>query len=147
MKRRLTIARASQHNPKIIIMDEPTAGLDAMTRRKIWSLIRDIKQNGGTVFLTTHYIEEASYLSDRVGILDKGCLIVEETPKNLIEQYGQVTVDVHDKDGLGIEIFKSRKEAMKHVGGLKSDFSIRETNLEDIFIKLTGRKETLSVDT
>ncbi|HQN19851.1 MAG TPA: ATP-binding cassette domain-containing protein, partial [Syntrophobacteraceae bacterium] len=72
MKRRVMVARAMMHSPKILFMDEPTVGLDPTIRRRIWSLVKSIQQNGSTIFLTTHYIEEAEFLAERVAFLDEG---------------------------------------------------------------------------
>lgn len=83
MKRRLLIMRALIHRPRILFLDEPTVALDPQVRRRIWSLVRDMAQNGVTVFLTTHYIEEAEALCDRVAILAKGGLVDLDTPAKL----------------------------------------------------------------
>ncbi|MBR1728342.1 MAG: ABC transporter ATP-binding protein [Selenomonadaceae bacterium] len=92
MKRRLLIIRALIHQPKILFLDEPTVALDPQVRRKIWSLIKDLKSQGVTIFLTTHYIEEAESLCDRTAFLNRGKLIALDTPKNLCE--------VHNKNSL-----------------------------------------------
>lgn len=141
MKRRLTFARALLHKPVALILDEPTAGLDAAARRAVWSLVRRVREDGATVFLTTHYIEEAACLSDRVGIIDRGRLIAEDTPERLVSSLGSVTVDV---TGGGVEIFRSRAEALERVAGMEGSASVRATNLEDVFIRLTGRREQLT---
>ena len=86
MKRRLLIARALIHRPKFIFLDEPTVALDPQVRRKIWSLIEDLQKQGATIILTTHYIEEAEKLCNRVAILNQGKLIAEGSPKNLCNQ-------------------------------------------------------------
>ena len=140
MRRRLTIARALIHSPNLFIMDEPTTGLDAFARRKLWGLIKKIRDEGGTIFLTTHYIEEAEYLSDRVGILDKGGIIAEGAPSKLINNLGKIAVDIEGSDGLEVEFFETREEAAKFLSKLNKNATIRQANLEDVFIKLTGRR-------
>ncbi len=140
LKRRLTIARALIHRPQVIILDEPTAGLDAFSRRRVWGLIRSMREQGSTIFFTTHYIEEAEQLSDRVGILDHGRLIAEDTPARLISQVGNVAVERDDSDGLDILFFETREAAVQRVAQHPVNLHIRDTNLEDVFIKLTGRR-------
>jgi ABC-2 type transport system ATP-binding protein len=144
LKRRLTIARALIHRPQVIILDEPTAGLDAFSRRRVWGLIRSMREMGSTVFVTTHYIEEAEQLSDRVGILDRGKLIAEDTPTRLISGVGNVTVERDDSDGLDTSFFETREEAAQYVARHPMNARIRNTNLEDVFISLTGRRVTPS---
>ncbi len=140
MRRRLTIARALIHSPNLLIMDEPTAGLDAVARRRVWGLIKRIRDRGGTIFLTTHYIEEAEYLSDRVGILDKGGLIAEGAPSKLVNDMGKIAVDIEGSDGLEAEFFETRGEAAEFLSKLNKNAVIRRANLEDVFIRLTGRR-------
>jgi len=103
MVRRTSLAMALVHDPEVAFLDEPTVGLDPQSRRATWGLIKDLKKRGRTVILTTHYIEEAEALSDRVGIIDHGKLIALDTPQTLMEEHGA-------------------------------------ENLEEVFIKLTGRK-------
>ncbi len=103
MKRRLSLILALIHDPQIIFFDEPTVGMDPQSRRAVWDFMGELKKEGKTIFLTTHYMEEAEALCDRVGIIDHGKLIALDTPKNLILKNGV-------------------------------------TNLEEVFIKLTGRK-------
>jgi ABC-2 type transport system ATP-binding protein len=86
-KQRLLIARALLHNPKLVILDEPTVALDPHIRRQLWEIIRALKKEGVTVVLTTHYIDEAEILSDRVCVLDKGLIRLIDTPGNLISSY------------------------------------------------------------
>ncbi|MEM2675680.1 MAG: ABC transporter ATP-binding protein [Candidatus Bathyarchaeia archaeon] len=86
MKRRLSIVLALIHNPQIIFLDEPTVGMDPQSRHAVWDFMRELKKEGKTIFLTTHYMEEAESLCDRVGIIDHGRLIALDTPKNLISQ-------------------------------------------------------------
>jgi ABC-2 type transport system ATP-binding protein len=88
MKRRLSIILALIHNPQIIFLDEPTIGMDPQSRRAVWDFMEELKREGKTIFLTTHYMEEAETLCDRVGIIDYGRLIALDTPKNLISKHG-----------------------------------------------------------
>ncbi|MBS7646646.1 ABC transporter ATP-binding protein [Candidatus Bathyarchaeota archaeon] len=86
MKRRLSIVLALIHNPQIIFLDEPTVGMDPQSRRAVWEFMRELKKEDKTIFLTTHYMEEAESLCDRIGIIDYGRLIALDQPKNLISQ-------------------------------------------------------------
>ena len=140
MKKRLMIARALLHNPKVLFMDEPTVGLDPQTRRKIWSLIRRINQEGATVFLTTHYIEEAEVLCDRVGIIDFGRLIALDTPKRLLEKTGKFVVESLTDKETEAKFFECREEAGRFAASSTDDVAVRKSNLEDVFIQLTGRR-------
>ncbi len=140
MKRRLMIARALMHYPSILFLDEPTAGLDPQTRRKIWDLIRRLNAAGLTVLMTTHYIEEAQILCHRVGIMDKGRLIALGTPQELMEKVGEVVVEFFGGTDTGYKFFARRQQALEYVSHLKGDFLVREVNLEDVFVEITGRK-------
>jgi ABC-2 type transport system ATP-binding protein len=143
MKRRLQIARALLHQPKLLLLDEPTVGLDAQTRRRIWSLIRNLNGDGVTIFLTTHYIEEAEALCNRVGIMDHGRLIALGTPKELRGKLGIVVVETETAKGIRYRYFPSRQTARDYMHGLpqsSGSITLRRTNLEDVFIELTGRK-------
>ena len=93
MKRRLLIARALIHKPKFLFLDEPTVALDPQVRRKIWSLIEDLRNDGVTIILTTHYIEEAEKLCNRVAILKQGKLIATDTPENFCNSAGLKTLE------------------------------------------------------
>ena len=141
MQRRLLIARALLPEPPILFLDEPTVGLDPQLRREIWDTIRRIKVQGRTILLTTHYIEEAEILCDRVGILSRGRLIALDTPKNLKAMVGEYVVEFSRKDG-SIEwvICKDREEAHRVAMGMNNSVTIRKSNLEDVFIKLTGER-------
>lgn len=88
MKRRLSLIIALIHDPEILFLDEPTVGMDPQSRRAVWDLIRELKKKGKTVFLTTHYMEEAEELSDRVAIIDHGEIIAIGSPKELISKHG-----------------------------------------------------------
>jgi len=140
LKRRLMIARALLHSPSILFLDEPTVGLDAAIRRKIWALIRKIQQHGTTIFLTTHYIEEAEFLADRVAFLDKGSIVVVDTPENLMNQMGTWALDRLKEDDMETLYFNDRKEANDYIAAHKDSFTLRRVNLEDAFLALTGKK-------
>jgi ABC-2 type transport system ATP-binding protein len=140
MKRRVTIIRALLHQPEILLLDEPTVGLDPQTRRRLWDLVRSIHRDGVTVLLTTHYIEEAEFLCHRVGILDRGRLIEEGQPLQLLEELGDHAVDVPSDTGTRTFFFTSREAALAFLRKAGGGASVRRTNLEDLFIQRTGRR-------
>ncbi len=142
MKRRAMIARALIHRPKLLFLDEPTVGLDAQTRRRVWDLIRRMNREGATVFLTTHYIEEAEALCQRVGVLHHGKLIALGSPLELRQRLGMVAVEVHGAEGATYRYFPDRAKASEFISGLPGMEGVimRESNLEDVFIELTGQK-------
>lgn len=140
MKRRLTIARAMVHSPDILFLDEPTVGLDAAIRRRIWALIKEIQKEGTTIFLTTHYIEEAEFLADRVAFLDEGRIVIIDTPQNLMSQTGTWAIDQMDGGKMKTVYFRTRQEADTFVTGQKESYTLRRVNLEDSFLSLTGKK-------
>lgn len=140
MKRRLMIARALLHRPKILFLDEPTVGLDPQVRRRLWDLIRRMHQEGYTVLLTTHYIEEAEALCGRVAIMDKGGLIALDAPAELCRRTGEFVVEWLDGETRQTRFFRSRSEAAAYAGGVDGAATIRCSNLEDVFVELTGRK-------
>lgn len=92
-KQRFLIARALMHQPKLVILDEPTVGLDPHVRRDMWEVIKDLKKDGTTVLLTTHYLDEAEKLSDRVCLLDRGVIQLIDTPENLKSAHGQANLE------------------------------------------------------
>ena len=112
-KQRFSIVTALVHNPKIFFLDEPTTGLDPQARRNLWKLIEDVRDRGISVILTTHYMDEAEVLCDRIAIMDNGKIIALDTPKKLI------------KDLLG--------------RGFTKDQHVEQANLEDVFIEMTGK--------
>jgi len=143
MRRRLLIIRALLHRPRILFLDEPTVGLDPHIRRRLWGLIKRIQQQGTTILLTTHYIEEAEFLADRVAFLDEGRFITEDTPQALIARLGEFAVDVVREKGLETKYFPNREEAEKFALTLAEKaetVTIRRVNLEDAFVYFTGRK-------
>ena len=98
MKRRLLIAKALSHEPKILFLDEPTAGVDVELRRDMWRLVRSLRESGVTIILTTHYIDEAEQMADRVGVINKGEIILVENKAELMRKLGrkQLTLQLHD---------------------------------------------------
>jgi len=141
MKRRLLIARALMHRPSILFLDEPTVGLDPQTRRKIWDLIKKMHQDGVTIILTTHYIEEAEMLCEKVGIIDHGHLIELATPDQIKKKVGEYTLEYFDGEGQTIrKFFPTRALAIEEAKQLSHNFEIRQSNLEDVFIELTGHR-------
>ncbi len=139
MQRRLLIARALLTEPAVLFLDEPTIGLDPQIRRQLWDVIRKTKIDGRTVVLTTHYIEEAELLCDRIGILSKGSLIALDTPDNLKTMVGEYAADVIDDKGkLNQYMFRTREEAHEKAKEFSDGVTIRRSNLEDVFVKLTG---------
>ncbi|WP_455631205.1 ABC transporter ATP-binding protein [Megamonas sp.] len=139
MKRRLLIVRALMHNPKILFLDEPTVALDPQVRRRIWDLIRRLPKDGVTVVLTTHYIEEAENLCNRVAILNKGKLIKLDTPMQLCRQLGKYVVEWDGETSRQYRFFNARQQAAEFASTLDVSTTIRHSNLEDVFVELTGR--------
>jgi len=144
MKRRLMIARALIHRPKLLFLDEPTVGLDAKTRRRLWELIRRMNLDGTTVLLTTHYIEEAEALCGRVGIIHLGHLIALGSPLELRQRLGLITLEtLSNNRDTNYHYFPDRTAATSYAQGLPPEVKtiiVRESNLEDVFVELTGRK-------
>ncbi len=140
MKRKLMIARALMHEPEILLMDEPTVGLDAAARRKMWDLMKGLNKNGLTVLLTTHYIEEAEILCGRVGLMNSGKLVELDTPKRLTEKTGKFVLEYFENGETKSRFFDTRQDAINSAAGMSGSVNIRPANLEDIFIKLTNRK-------
>ena len=140
MKRRLMIARAVLHNPQILFLDEPTVGLDPQVRRRIWELIRRMHKDGLTLFLTTHYIEEAEQLCERVAIVDKGKLLTVEAPQTLCRRIGEFSVEWMGEERSESRYFATREAAVEYAAQIPYNAAIRRTNLEDVFVEMTGRK-------
>jgi len=164
MKRRLTIARALVNEPEVILLDEPTTGLDPQARHVIWERLYQLKRRGATLLLTTHYMDEAEQLCDRLVVMDKAKIVAEGSPRQLIDRYSTrevlelrvpepARVDVERRlDGLA-----ARMEALPdrlllytddgecaleqvHAQGIPIDSAlVRRASLEDVFLRLTGR--------
>ncbi|MDY0390051.1 MAG: ABC transporter ATP-binding protein [Desulfobulbus oligotrophicus] len=140
LKRRVMIARALLHRPPILFLDEPTVGLDAAIRRRIWALLKRTRQQGATLFLTTHYIEEAEFLADRVAFLDQGQIVALDAPERLMAGLGTWAIDQLDESGLSTSYFASREEAGAFCTLQTQELTLRRVNLEDVFLDLTGKK-------
>jgi ABC-2 type transport system ATP-binding protein len=142
MQRRLLLARALLPNPLILFLDEPSIGLDPQIRREMWDIIRKIRIDGRTVLITTHYIEEAEALCDRVGILTKGKLVALDSPEALKVQAGSFVVDSIAADGkLQQHLCHTQEEAEEVARERTMSAMVRPSTLEDIFVQLTNRGE------
>lgn len=142
MKRRLMIARALLHRPAVLFLDEPTVGLDPAIRRRIWTLIKKIQQDGVTIFLTTHYIEEAEFLADRVAFIDEGSIVALDTPRHLMDSLGQWAIDSYRDNDMETRYFADRESARRYGEEHKNGYTLRRVNLEDAFLAYTGKKVT-----
>ncbi len=140
MRRRLLIARGLMHRPGVVCMDEPTVGLDPQARRMIWGMIESLKRNNVTILLTTHYIEEADALCDRVAIMRAGKIIALDTPLVLKNSVGRFAVECIGRHDTPRKFFKNREEAIDASRAMCTDIMIRDVTLEDVFINLTGER-------
>ncbi|MGM0876609.1 MAG: ABC transporter ATP-binding protein [Bacillota bacterium] len=166
-KQRLAIALAIIHDPKIVFLDEPTTGLDPQARRTLWNIIEKLKETGKTIVLSTHYMDEAHILCDRIGIMDRGSLIALDTPTTLVKNLqSDSAVEfslIHHEDSLFLETLKGVKQVSNrqeryvvYTDSLQStltdliqqasskninlqDLQTRTSTLEDVFIHMTGR--------
>ena len=167
MKRRVLIAKALAHEPKVLFLDEPSAGVDVELRREMWKLVADLKSQGVTIILTTHYIEEAEAIADRVGVISKGKLILLEEKKELMSRMGQKKLQISlqspldiipgklqnlklslSDDGLGLNYLYDTKGSSTGItkllnkissAGLQmSDLKTSQSSLEEIFVSLIG---------
>lgn len=141
MKRRLMLARAMLHRPRLLFLDEPTVGLDPAIRRRIWGLVAKAHGEGVSIFLTTHYIEEAEALAGRVGFIHRGRLAAEGRPRDLIERIGQWAVERVGGGVAAASYHASREDAREAAGRAGGGgVLLRRVNLEDAFLALTGEK-------
>ncbi|MCL4424650.1 MAG: ATP-binding cassette domain-containing protein [Firmicutes bacterium] len=138
MKRRLLIARALLHRPRLLFLDEPTIGLDPYTRRKIWDLLKSMNNAGLTILLTTHYIEEAAALCNRVALIDHGSIVALGSPSELKNMIGSYVVVYDDQGVTRYNFFSDREAAVDFARQITQNVTIRETNLEDVFLRLTS---------
>jgi len=147
MKQRLLIARALLHRPKIVFLDEPTRGLDPVVGREIRRLIVDLSNEGVTIFLTTHYMEEADQLCGRVAFLSEGRIVALDTPSHLKIKHGENLVKVTLDNGDNLKISLDDQDAGKNLQTLISEGQVRslhsaEATLEEVFIRIAGRELT-----
>ncbi|MBT9547374.1 MAG: ABC transporter ATP-binding protein [Candidatus Sericytochromatia bacterium] len=167
MKRRVMIAKALSHEPSILFLDEPTAGVDVELRREMWEMVRRLREQGVTIILTTHYIEEAEEMADRIGVINKGEIILVEDKKTLMKKLGkkqlaiqlQAPLHVLPESLKGFQLALSEDQSqliytfdtqaehtgipalLKQLGELDLDFKdlhTSESSLEDIFVRLIG---------
>ena len=160
MKRRLILARALVNNPDILILDEPTIGLDPQARHLIWEKLRALQAQGNTIVLTTHYLDEAARLCDRLVIMDNGRILVEGTPADLVRDHaGREIVEVENREEVisclrdlqisyevAGDMILVATESSRDIARILLDrchpekMTTRPATLEDVFLKLTGRK-------
>ncbi len=164
MKRRLLIAKALVHEPRVLFLDEPTAGVDVELRRALWRYVRTLRDRGTTVVLTTHYLEEAEELADRIGVIDRGRLLLVEDKETLLRRHGAKTLRLVlarplaavppplaalgarlEEDGTAITVevpaggtFGPFLAAAAAAGVAVQDLETRRTTLEDVFVLLVG---------
>ena len=163
MRRRLLIAKALVHSPPIVILDEPTAGVDVELRDQLWAHVRSLNAEGATILLTTHYLEEAEALCEEIAIIDHGALIARDTTRALVERIDRKRLSITLGDdlaalpaalkGLGLPLETPRRlaltyhrrtlridavlEAVRAAGLVIADLSTEESDLEDVFRELT----------
>jgi ABC-2 type transport system ATP-binding protein len=143
MKKKAAIVCSLLHQPTVLFLDEPTVGLDAQARRRLWDLVRRLNLDGTTIFLTTHYIEEAEALCGRVGIMHHGSLIALGTPLELRKKLGPIAVEtLADNKATRYQFFADRAAAARYAQNLSDAKTviIRDSNLEDVFVEQTGEK-------
>lgn len=140
MKRKLMVCRALLTSPEILLLDEPTAGMDALSRRQMWNLLHKLNEQNLTILLTTHYMEEAQSLCKRVALMSKGKLEDVNTPAGLISQLGAYTVDEMHPDGIKSHYFHDRAQAIAFLSHLKEHSSLRDTTLEDVFVERANQQ-------
>lgn len=169
MKRRVMIAKALSHEPKILFLDEPTAGVDVELRRDMWEMVHKLRSSGVTIILTTHYIEEAEEMADRIGVINRGKIILVEEKSELMKKLGKKLLTLTLQDSLsqlppaledlplvisadGMELiytFDSMSSGpgipelisrLSNLGIVFKDLKTKETSLEEIFVELVGKK-------
>ena len=163
MRRRLDLAMALVHEPRVLFLDEPTTGLDPASRSAIWNEVRALNDEGTTVFLTTQYLEEADQLADRVGIIDQGGMVAEDTPENLKAEVGRPSLEVSvsgdraratevlgrfgpvrgQKDSLAVPLedhsgVTDVVRALDEAGLMVDSLEVRRPTLDDVFLVKTG---------
>lgn len=138
MKRKLMLCRALLTSPEILILDEPTIGLDPASRRQMWDLLKTLNRQGMTILLTTHYIDEAQYLCQRIALIEQGKVARLDTPDALIRELGEVAIDEFNGDHTKSAFFPGKGAAMEYAATLENKFILRNTTLEDVFLNVVG---------
>ena len=138
MKRKLMVCRALLTSPEILILDEPTAGMDALSRRQMWNLLHKLNERDLTILLTTHYMEEAQSLCDRLAMMNHGKLEEVNASAGFIAHLGAFTVDEMTESGIKSHYFHERKDALAFLERMDGRFTLRETTLEDVFVERCG---------
>jgi len=170
MKRRVLIAKALSHGPKILFLDEPTAGVDVNLRREMWQVVRRLRDEGVTIILTTHYLEEAEEMADRIGVIDKGQLMLVRDKAELMHEFGRKRLTVEltqplaalpaavmgdgvalSADGLHVSYdYDTRADrsgiarllgAFADEGIAVRDRQTEQSSLEEVFLRLVGEKQ------
>ena len=140
MKRKVMICRALMIDPEILLLDEPTAGMDALSRRQMWNLLRQINDRDLTIILTTHYMEEAENLCERIALINKGKLDKIDTPSRLIEDLGKFAVDEMIDGKLTSSFFAEREKAIEYLSTAGPNAVFRNSTLEDVFVERIGSR-------
>jgi len=138
MKRKLMVCRALLTSPEILLLDEPTAGMDPISRRQMWNLLRQLNERGLTIVLTTHYIEEAQSLCKRVALMNKGTLQEVNTPEAFIQKLGAYAVDETSTEGVKSHYFADKEAAIACLSRISGSAAMRDTTLEDVFVERVG---------
>lgn len=138
MKRKLMVCRALLTEPEILLLDEPTAGMDPVSRRQMWNLLNQLNSRNLTILLTTHYIEEAQSLCGRVALMNKGKLEEVNTPEGFIDKLGSYAVDVMEGGVTNSHYFHKREEAIAWLSQTEGKAALRDTTLEDVFLERVG---------
>ena len=147
-KRKTAIVCALMHDPRILFLDEPTTGLDTQSRHMLWDIVRILNKRGTTIFLTTHSMDEAEALCDRISIINKGEIIDTGSPNELCDSIGKFTVEYDSDEGMRkYKFFHDRESARKFYDeNIDRNASIRSTHLEDVFLEKTGRLDVRSLE-
>jgi len=169
MKRRVMIAKALSHEPRVLFLDEPTAGVDVELRKDMWQMVRQLRESGVTIILTTHYIDEAEEMADRVGVINKGEIMLVEDKNELMRKLGrkQLTLQLHSRldevpaglSGYGLELASGGNELvythdsqagrmdiadlladLDRAGITFEDLQTKQSSLEEIFVDLVREK-------
>lgn len=168
MKRRVMIGKALSHEPDILFLDEPTAGVDVELRKDMWQVVRELRESGVTIILTTHYIEEAEEMADRIGVINKGEVILVEEKHTLMQKLGEKSLTLHLQDAIseiplalqqfnlevkrkGMDLVYSYDthhessditallDAVEEAGIAFMDLETRQNSLEEIFVNLVKK--------